>query len=498
MGKHYQALCEKERRISLLASTKALLEWDQQCFMPEEASEYRAQQSSLLAGLAHQESVSRAYEDALKAAEDECSSLPSQDRRRAHLRLSRREFDKRTKLPQELVEQLASAAAEGQATWEHAKKTSDFPRFAPVMEKIVHLTQKKAGLLRRDEGTLYDVLLKDFEFGVSSAFLQKTFGDLKTQLIGLLEKILIHQSQQKPVSLTGSFPEDAQKRLGRELAESLGFDAKRCVLTGAMHPFSTTLGKGDYRITSFYPEHDPLMSFLAIAHEMGHSLYEQGLPKEDFGTMIGEAASYGIHESQSLFWEKRIANSPAFLKRWFPKFHRAFPQNPIALMDPDDFVRAVLFVQPSLIRVSADEVTYPLHIMIRFELEKALLDEGLAVKEIPKLWNQKYKDYLGVEPSSDAEGCLQDVHWSCGAFGYFPSYALGHLYSAQFSSTFESEHGSLNECTEKHDFVFLRKWLGDKIHRHGAEFDPLVLIEKATGKTLSPDHFVNYLEGKYL
>lgn len=498
MFKNYQDLCEMERKLKLIESTKAVLDWDQQCFMPEEASDYRAQQCAYLAGLHHQESVSSSFSDTLKAAEDECSALPASDRRRAHLRKTRRAFDLRTCVPQKLVEELAQAVSTGQSIWANAKKTSDFALFAPALQKLVQLTKKKVQLTQKQKGSTYAELLKEFEFGVSTEFLDGVFSQLKPELISLLGKIQTQQNKMGTSALTGIFPQKAQEELGRALASSLGYDKSRCVLTPSVHPFSTTLGLGDYRITTRYLEEDPFMAFLAIAHEMGHSLYEQGLPKADFGTEIGNAASYGIHESQSLFWEKRIASSRTFLKQWYPKFKSMFPETNLSKLSADDFARACLHVEPSLIRVSADEVTYCLHIIIRFEIEKALMDENLPIEEIPSLWNSKYEHYLGIKAPNDAQGCLQDVHWSCGAFGYFPSYALGHLYSAQFATTFEEEKGSLNSFIEKGELGTVLKWLGDKVHKHGAEHDPLDLITKLTGKPLSSSYFVRYLNGKYL
>lgn len=498
MYKNYKHLCNMERRIKLIESTKAVLEWDQQCFMPEEASSYRAQQYAFLAGLHHQESVSPAFSDALKAAEDEISALPKNDRRHAHLRNTRRAFELKTQLPQTLVEELAHAIGEGQTIWEKAKKESNFKHFAPALSKLVQLTKKRVQLLQKQKGSHYSELLKEFEWGVTSEFLDTLFSNLKPELISLLGKIREKQNKLGKVSVEGIYPRSVQETLGKTLAQSLGFESTRSVITSSVHPFSTTLGLGDYRITASYHEDDPFNAFLAIAHEMGHSLYEQGLPKEDFGTEIGHAASYGIHESQSLFWEKRVASSRSFLKQWYPKFQTSFPGTSLAKMSVEEFVQACLHVEPSLIRVSADEVTYCLHIIIRFEIEKALMDDNLAVEEIPALWNSKYEHYLGIRPPSDAQGCLQDVHWSSGAFGYFPSYALGHLYSAQFTSTFEQELGPLNSYIERGDFQTIRKWLGQKVHVHGSEYDPLDLIHKISGKPLSAEHFVRYLNEKYV
>ena len=496
MLKNYKKLCELERRISLVQSTISILDWDQQCFMPEDGAAYRAKQRALLSGIAHQESVSSVFADALKGAEDECSAFSTEDRRLAHVRRSRREFDQHTLVPQQLVEDIAHAASEGQACWEKARARSDFRIFASSLKKTIDLVKKKAKYVQKETGSLYDELLKDFEWGVKKSFLDQTFNTMKPELMRLLEKIT--KTQAPHTAFTKDiYPKKAQEDLALRLAKYLGFDRGRSVLTDSAHPFSSTLGHGDYRITTRYLENDPFMAFLAIAHEMGHSLYEQGLPSNDFGTTIGQAASYGIHESQSLFLEKRIATSKIFLRQWHSEFRKAFPGTSLANMSAESFVGAALHVEPSLIRVSADEVTYCLHIIIRYELEAALIDDHLNVDEIPSLWNSKYQHYLGIQPKNDADGCLQDVHWSVGAFGYFPSYALGHLYSAQFSTAIEKSIGSLDDCIAKNNLHLIRHWLDDNIHIVGAQFDPLDLIKRVSGAELSSEHFIQYLNKKY-
>ncbi len=494
--KFYTSFCENERRASLLQATRSILEWDQQCFMPEEGSDYRSKQISLLSGLAHQEMTSQAYKDAISRAEDECLSLAPSDRRRIHLSKSKRQLERLARLPQELVEALSQASAEGHSTWERAKKQNNFALFSPSLKKITDLLRKKAGYLRGDTKTsLYDQLLSEFEWGLSQKLLDKIFNTLKPELMKILAKTTQNPNKE---SFGGDiYNEKEQHELGMKLAQTLGFDSKRCVLNQAMHPFSITLGIGDYRITTFYKTDDPFGSFFAIAHEMGHSLYEQGLPKNEFGTRIGEAASYGIHESQSLFWEKRITKSKNFLKQWHPEFKKRFPETPLATMNTDSFIRSALAVKPDLIRIYADEVSYCLHIIIRYEIEKALIDENLAIEDLPSLWNEKYEHYLGVRPPNDAMGCLQDVHWSGAAFGYFPSYALGHLYSAQFTDSLESQIGSIDDLVADLKFDLIRKWLLDNIHTMGASHDPLDLVEKVTGRPLSSDYFIRYLNKKY-
>lgn len=494
--KFYTNFCEIERRAFLFNSTKAILQWDQQCYMPEEAAGYRSKQISLLSGLAHQEMTSQAYKDALSRAEEECQTLAPTDRRRIHIARSKQQLERLTRLPQELVENLSEAAAEGHSTWEKAKKQNNYALFSPSLSKITSLIRKQASYLRTDsKASLYDQLLNEFERGMSQKLLDKIFNTLKPELMKIMTKA---QNNQEPFDFGGDlYNEKAQHDLGMELARTLGFDAKHCVLSQAMHPFSTTLGLGDYRITTFYKTDDPLGSFLAIAHEMGHSLYEQGLPKNEFGLSIGEAASYGIHESQSLFWEKRVTKSKNFLRQWHPEFKRLFPGTPLAHMTAEAFVRAALTVKPDLIRIYADEVSYCLHIIIRYELEKALIDENLPIEEVPKLWNEKYEHYLGVRPPNNAMGCLQDVHWASAAFGYFPSYALGHLYSAQFTRAIESQLGSLESLIEERKFDLIRKWLGENIHALGASHDPLALVEKVTGHPLSSEYFIQYLTKKY-
>lgn len=489
----YKSLCELERRIFLLNSVRSALEWDQQCVMPEDGAGYRALQISAVSGLVHQVSVSQEYEATLMRAEDEVAAHSADDKRLVHVLKSRRQFERSAKLPQELAEELAMASSQGQSCWEKAKKNSDFKSFAPALKHHIDLLKKKAQYTRSPNGYFYDELLKDYEWGVDRVQLDRLFTELRDPLVALLSKIRTLKSAQDKNEL---FSLEAQKQLGMVLAQDLGFDPRKNILLASSHPFSSTLGLGDYRITTRYSAHDPLYSFTAIAHEMGHSLYEQGLPVEDFGTSIGQAASFGIHESQSLFWEQRIVASPEFLAHWYPRFKESFPHSQLCA-DPESFAHGPLQVQPGYIRVEADEVTYCLHIMIRYEIEKALLDEGLDVEQVPELWNQKYEQYLGLRPRNDAEGCLQDVHWAVGSFGYFPSYALGHLYSAQFAHTFEVKHGKLSDFVKSYDLGRIRQWLGKHIHSQGSIYDPLDLVSKVSGQQLSSSYFLKYLSAKY-
>ena len=489
----YQTLLASWHRAHLLDSISGVLGWDQQTVLPPLAAAHRGEQMGFVAQLSHHELTSDAYRQALEAADAETVALPALDGQRRNVERAKRSLQRQAALPPALVKDLNSAAVTGQTAWEEAKRRRDFKIFEEPLTRVIALSREKARVL----GYLnqpYDGLLPDFEWGVDTKQLDAIFTPLQKGLSALLDQVRAY----KDVSFTDlgqGFDATQQEMMGQELALAFGFSFEDGLLLTSAHPFSTTLGPRDFRITTRYVPEDFLSSFSAVAHEVGHSLYERGLPADWAGQPIGNASSAGIHESQSLFWEKRIAQSRPFLKRWLKRFQAAFPGQ-LEHLKGDELFRVANRVRPSLIRVDADEVTYSLHIIIRFEIEKALINDGLAVADIPALWNEKYRHYLGIEPAHVSEGCLQDVHWSCGAFGYFPSYALGHLFSAQFSAAMERDIGSLDAQIEADALPKILGWLRTHIHSQGALFDSMDLVKKVTGQPLSIDPFLRAMQEK--
>ena len=492
---YYNELVKHQKEISLLDSVNSVLFWDKTTVMPPAATEYRGEQMALLANLSHQRQTSSTYSDLLNKADEELAGLSETDVRRINVQKLKRDNERASRLPEEFVTEFSKAQVAGGAAWEKAKRAKDFSLFAEPLEKLVNLARKKAGYFD-SSASVYDTLIQDFEWGTHKEDLDRIFPPLKKELIALVQRLSEAKVPQAPVLSGMDYDEAKQRVLTEKLFDELGFSKDNGAAAISSHPFSCTLGADDFRITTRFLNNELMSGFMATAHEIGHSLYERGLPSEHRGTPVGSAVSSGIHESQSLFWENRVGRSQAFLSRWFPTFKEQFPEA-FAGGSESDFYHAVNKVTPSLIRVEADEVTYCLHIIIRYEIEKALLDENMEVGQLPEVWNQKYREYLGITPPDDGVGCLQDIHWAEGLFGYFPSYALGHLISAQFSENMEKDLGSVEALITGGEFRTVLGWLRRHIHNKGGVLDAPELIEEITGKPLSEEAFISYLRAKY-
>ena len=477
-----------------------LLEWDEQTMMPKAGGAYRAEQMAYMAGLVHQKQTAPEIGEWLdQLADSPLAGDPKSDPKSdtgSNLYHLRRDYDKKTKLPQSLVEHLAKACTLGQQVWVEARSADDFKMFQPNLEEIIRLKREEAAAIGYDK-TPYDPLLDDYEPGESTENVARVLSELRDALVPLVQAIA--ESKQRPDAslLARSYPVEAQKSFGADAAKQVGFDFNAGRLDVTAHPFNTGLGPGDVRMTTRYDEHAFSDAFFGTLHETGHGLYDQGLPREHYGLPIGEDVSLGIHESQSRMWENQVGRSRAFWEYFYPQAQAAFPA---ALEDVarDDFYGAINDVRPSLIRVEADEVTYNLHILIRFELEQALIEDRLQVADLPGAWNEKYEHYLGITPPSDADGVLQDVHWSAGLFGYFPTYALGNLYSAQFFRQAQKDLGDLDAmpAIPPGRFFFVA-WLRENIHRHGRRYTPAELVERITGSPLEHEPLISQLKKKY-
>jgi carboxypeptidase Taq len=491
----YQSLCAHARETALLSSIRGLLEWDERTKMPHAAAGHRADQIAYLAGEIHKRQTAPQVGEWLAALADSPLAADGASDSGAVIRELRRQYDKKTKLPQSLVEELSRAATLGEHTWVAARKANDFALFRPRLERMLELKRQEAASLGYT-ATPYDPLLDDYEPHATTAEVGAVLAGLRDALAPLVQEIIATGRQPDVSVLKRKYPIDVQERFGQEISGAMGFDYTAGRLDTTTHPFCGGAGPGDVRITTRYDEHEFGDAFFSILHEAGHGMYEQGLPREHFGLPIGEACSLGIHESQSRMWENQVGRSRAFWEYVLPRAKQAFPA---ALADAglDEFYRAINVVAPSLIRVEADEVTYNLHILIRFELERALIEDDLQVVDLPAAWREKYQRYLGITPATDAEGALQDVHWSAGLFGYFPTYSLGNLYAAQFFDQAAADLGDLPGKFRRGEFAPLLAWLRERIHRHGQRYAAPELVRRATGKPLAHDAWIAQMRTKY-
>ena len=425
----YQDLLAQLRGAAVLGSCASVLGWDEQTYLPHAGAEHRAEQLAALAGLTHERATAPRIGDLLTELE-QCGSLGEATSALAvNVREARHSYDRATKLPRALVEELSRTTTLAQTAWVTARKKSDFAEFQPWLEKMVGLKRQQAEALGYSDGVPYDALLDEFEPGASSREIAAIFAPLRDELVKLVDAIQGSSRRPNVGWLTRRFPLDAQRRFAEDAAKQIGFDFDAGRLDVAPHPFCSGLGPGDCRLTTRYNEQHFPGAFFGVLHEAGHGLYEQGLDQTAFGSPMGETVSLGIHESQSRLWENFVGRSRAFWQHFFAPAQRAFP-DALTGVGLDDWCAAINDVRPSFIRVEADEVTYNLHIMVRFELERALMAGDLAAADLPAEWNRRYKEYLDVVVPNDAQGCMQDVHWSMGAFGYFPTYTLGNLYAA--------------------------------------------------------------------
>ena len=491
----YQLLCDQAKQATMVESIRALLEWDERTKMPIAGSAYRADQAAYLAGLEHKMQTDPSIGTWLEQLADTPLTEDPYSDSGTIIRLLKRDYEKKVKLPQSLVEELTRTAVQGQQVWAEAREANDFALFQPLLEKTVDLKRQEAAALGYDT-TPYDALLDQYEPGETADNVARVLSGLRDALVPLVGAIAESSAQPDVSVLARDYPVDAQEKLGTQAASEIGFDFDAGRLDVTDHPFCCTIGPRDIRLTTRYNQNSFNDGFFSILHEAGHGIYEQGLPADQFGTPLCAYTSMAIHESQSRMWENQVGRSRPFWKHFYSQAQAEFP-GAISDVEPETFFAAINEVRPSLIRVEADEVTYNLHILIRFELEKALVEDDLQVADLPAAWNEKYQHYLGITPPSAADGVLQDVHWSAGLFGYFPTYALGNLYAAQFFDQAQSDLGDLDTAFQKGEFNPLREWLRVKIHQHGRRYTPAELADRITGQPLSHQPLMNHLTKKY-
>ncbi len=492
----YQDLLQRSKEIALIGSTSAVLGWDQEVNMPPKGAEWRAEQSAYLSGLAHRKSTDPKINDLLLAIEkSDLVSDPLGDVA-VNVREWRHQYDRATKLPTEFVEIFSRTASLAQHVWAEARAKSDFSLYAPKLGELIELTKQKADYFGYDDKP-YDALLDEFEPGEKTENVKQLFAGLREELVPFLQAI-VNAPRQPDASIVEDrhYPVDRQRILGEMASAAYGLDYASARLDVSTHPFSTNFGPGDQRITTRFDSRNFGDSFFSVLHETGHALYEQNLPDEFFGLPRGDAVSLGIHESQSRTWENLVGRSRAFWQHFYPITRQLFPQT-LADVSMEDFHFAVNAVKPGYIRVEADEVTYNLHIMLRFEIEQAIINEGLPVEEIPAAWNALFKEYLGLDVHDDSLGVLQDIHWSFGAIGYFPTYALGNLYGAQFFAQARKEIPDLDAHFAAGDFEPLLNWLREHIYQHGQRYRAHDLVQVITGEPLSYKPLMSYLRNKY-
>lgn len=475
-------------------SARALLDWDQQTYMPSGGAEGRACQISTLSEIAHRKFTSKAMGRLLDGLLPMVGSLPPDSDDACLVKSVRKSYEKSTKVPAKLVSEMAKASALGHHSWERARAESKFQIFRPVLEKLVGLKREYAALFAPYE-SIYDPLLDDFERGMKTSEVAEVFSRLRTAQVELLKRIAA-KPQVDDSFLRGDFDAQAQMDFATEIVGRFGYDWKRGRQDRSAHPFTTSFGLDDVRITTRVVAGMPCSCLFSSMHECGHALYEQGISPSLARTPLAEGASMAVHESQSRLWENIVGRSLEFWTFAFPRLRKAFPAQ-LKGVGLERFYKAVNKVEPTLIRVEADEATYNLHIMLRFEIERRLMDGSLEAADLPGEWNSRMKEFLGVEPPDDARGVLQDVHWSMGAFGYFPTYALGNLVAAQIWERALAEIPETPGRISKGDFKELLAWLRGRLHVHGAKFTPQETVERVTGSRIDCAPFLRLLKDKY-
>lgn len=495
--KDYQKLHEISKQTTILKGIKDLLDWDQETYMPPGASNARADQLKTLAGIMHREHTGRKFANALgkliniKTGKSISKALTQEQQ--AAVKEWWRDYHHNTALPAKFVEEFAKLQSQSITAWRSAKAENAFQQFAPFLDRIISMNRKKADLLGYKEHP-YDALLDEYEPDLTTREVSQMFDKLQTFISPFLKKLT--KTEIDNSFLYGNWDHSKQMTFSYKILDAMGYDMHHGRVDLSAHPFSSSMHPTDSRITTRIHPNSLVSNILTILHEGGHALYEMGLPQDQYGTPLGESRSLGVHESQSRWWETRIGLSKPFWHHFYPILQETFHKQ-LDQISLDKFYRAINKVKPSLIRVEADEVTYPLHIILRFELEKGLIEGNLKVRDIPDIWNAKMKEYLGIEPRRNTEGCLQDIHWSMGAFGYFPTYVMGTLYTSHLFEAFAKAHPDWEKQVKKGHLSFVRDWLSTQIYRHGRRYPTHELLKQAAGRTFSEEPFLKYLREKY-
>ena len=490
MSTSEQKFIDLMKQITAYSEAIALIHWDLRTHAPKKGMDQRSETISLLS-----ETVTELQRsDLMKQLITELKTSNISPIIEKSVQECERIYNKQKNIPTEEVVEFIRLSSKSETAWQEAREKRDFSILAPYLEKLVEMNKKFAQYQGYTEN-LYDGLLNDFEPGLTTEILDRVFNQLKPVLIKLVKQINNANVTVDASLLQKPFPKQAQEAFSLAVLDKMGYDFDAGRLDETIHPFAIGINPNDVRVTTRYDENDFRTAVFGTIHEGGHALYEQNIDPDLHQTVLSKGASMGIHESQSLFWENFIGRSRSFWESHFNLFKEHAPDS-FQSVDFDEFFKAINEVKPSMIRIEADELTYSLHIIIRYELEKELINGDLKVKDLPKAWNDKMEAYLGIRPENDLEGVLQDIHWAAGDIGYFPTYALGYMYAAQIFNTIEKDI-SMDQMIRLGDFEPIKAWLTEKVHRHGKMKQPLELIEEVTGEGLNPDYLIKYLTNKY-
>ena len=493
----YQELWNQSIRVENLSGIASLLDWDQEIYMPEGGAEYRAEQQKTLAGIIHEEKTGAAFSTPLSKLIDlktgKLLTKALTKKQESAVREWHRDYKIETALPKTFVENFAKLTSEAVTVWRHARINKDFKLFLPYLKKVIEATKQKAEYLGY-ENHPYDALIDLYDPGLTTAQASSIFKPLKKEVASLLKQITkMTEIDDKPIYAPIS--KDKQLEFSKKLLKKIGYNFKYGRIDLSTHPFSSGNHPTDSRITTRLNLCNIFSCLSTVLHEAGHSLYAMGLSKKHYGSPLGQSISMGIHESQSRLWETRIGLSLPFVRYILPMLQKDL--GCFNDLDPETLYRAINKVEPSFIRVEADEVTYPLHIILRFELEVALIEGSLDVNELPEAWNQKMKEFFGIIPPDNAKGVLQDIHWAMGGFGYFPTYSFGNLYAAELFNQLIKEYADWDIQITKGNFSFIRNFLHANVYQYGRQYRGPELIKKITGSEFSSDAYIKYLKEKY-
>jgi carboxypeptidase Taq len=494
MSEKLKKLKEIMGEVADLNSAASLLSWDQQTYMPAGGGEARGQHLATLGKLAHQMAISDDVGRLLDDLKQEYSSVTGDSDDAALVKVAARDYDKNVRVPSEFVAEQAIVTAKAFEAWAEARSKSDFSIFRPHLEKVLGLVRKYVSFFPPADHP-YDILLDDYEPGMKTAEVQTIFNSLRPKQVKLL-KAITEKPQVKDKFLHRKYNESKVWEFGAEITRKFGYDWSRGRMDKAPHPFETSFSVNDVRITNRFEAASPLSTLFSAMHESGHAMYEQGVNPAYERTPLAHGTSLAVHESQSRLWENLVGRSLPFWEFFYPKLKKVFSSQ-LDGVNLKKFYKAVNKVEPSLIRVNADEATYNMHIMLRLELEIAMVEGKLAIKELPEAWNARMKEYLGITPSNDAEGVLQDIHWSLGSIGYFSTYALGNLISAQLWEKINTDIRGLDDQIRKGKFEALLAWLRANVHKSGRKYKPQDLVQKVTGSKITPEPYIRYLTAKY-
>ncbi|MEH7117121.1 carboxypeptidase M32 [Neobacillus vireti] len=479
------------KKISAYNEALGLIYWDLRTGAPKQGVEQRSEVIGLLSSEVFKMSTS----EEMAAYIANLSKQSLTEKTSKILQECKREYERNKRIPEEEYKEYVILQSKAECVWEEAKETSNFALFSPYLEKLVDMTKRFISYWGYQE-TKYDKLLDMYEPGMTVRVLDQVFSEVRDKIVPLVKAVTESSFKPETDFLFGTFPKEKQREFSLKLLEKIGYNFNAGRLDQTVHPFATGLNPGDVRITTTYNEQDFRTAIFGTIHEGGHALYEQSISKDLIGTPLCSGTSMGIHESQSLFYENILGRSYSFWKDNL-ELLKQFTEGQFDGVELEVFYRAINESKPSLIRIEADELTYPLHILIRYEIEKGLFNGDLKVKDLPEIWNDKYKEYLGIIPENDAAGVLQDVHWAGGSFGYFPSYALGYMYAAQFKHQLLKELPNFNSLVEKGNLLPIKEWLSENIHQYGKLKKPLEILQDVTGEGLNPNYLIDYLYKKY-